>query len=102
MSAHHRRARTGPGRQAVRERAPKTCRPSVRDSLGLSDSVVSKHASALETAGYVEIRKGYVGNRPRTWFELTRQGRRAFDEYVATLQQIVGRPLADTPAENDR
>ncbi|MFG2018421.1 winged helix-turn-helix domain-containing protein [Actinomadura geliboluensis] len=74
----------------------------VRDSLGLSDSVVSKHASALEKAGYVEIRKGYVGKRPRTWFKLTREGRRAFDEYVATLQRIVGRPLAGTPAEDDR
>ncbi|MFA1546621.1 winged helix-turn-helix domain-containing protein [Actinomadura chokoriensis] len=69
----------------------------VRDSLEMSDSVVSKHAGALEKAGYVEIRKGYVGKRPRTWFKLTPQGRRAFDEYVGTLQQIVGRPLANVP-----
>jgi DNA-binding MarR family transcriptional regulator len=69
----------------------------VRDSLDMSDSVVSKHASALEKAGYIEIRKGYVGKRPRTWFKLTKEGRRAFDDYVTALQQIVGRPLADTP-----
>ncbi|NVI88507.1 transcriptional regulator [Actinomadura sp. BRA 177] len=69
----------------------------VRDSLDMSDSVVSKHAAALEKAGYVEIRKGYVGKRPRTWFKLTRDGRRAFDEYVTNLQEIVGRPLADAP-----
>ncbi|WP_243716848.1 winged helix-turn-helix domain-containing protein [Actinomadura darangshiensis] len=69
----------------------------VRDTLDMSDSVVSKHASALEKAGYVEVRKGYVGKRPRTWFKLTRQGRQAFDEYVTTLQTIVGRPLADHP-----
>ncbi|GAA1818402.1 transcriptional regulator [Actinomadura chokoriensis] len=73
----------------------------VRDSLDMSDSVVSKHASALEKAGYIEIRKGYVGKRPRTWFKLTKEGRRAFDEYVTTLQQIVGRPLTDT-APTDR
>lgn len=73
----------------------------VRDSLDMSDSVVSKHAAALEKAGYIEIRKGYVGKRPRTWFKLTKEGRRAFDEYVTTLQQIVGRPLAEAP-QTDR
>jgi DNA-binding transcriptional ArsR family regulator len=66
----------------------------VRDSVEISDSVLSKHASALENAGYVHIRKGHVGKRPRTWLRLTDQGRRAFAEYVDTLQQIVGRSLA--------
>ncbi|GAA4609095.1 transcriptional regulator [Actinoallomurus liliacearum] len=71
----------------------------VRDNLQISDSVLSKHASALETAGYVEIRKGHVGKRPRTWLKLTPQGRQAFREYVATLQRIVGQPLADLPRD---
>ncbi|MGI5323847.1 winged helix-turn-helix domain-containing protein [Actinomadura nitritigenes] len=71
----------------------------VRDNLQVSDSVLSKHASALENAGYVEIRKGHVGKRPRTWLKLTREGRRAFAEYVTTLQQIVGQPLA-TPTDD--
>jgi DNA-binding transcriptional ArsR family regulator len=65
----------------------------VRDSLEISDSVLSKHASALEAAGYVEIRKGHVGKRPRTWLKLTGQGRTAFQDYVTTLQQIVGQPI---------
>ncbi|GAA3498121.1 transcriptional regulator [Streptomyces prasinosporus] len=71
----------------------------VRDSLEISDSVLSKHAAALEKAGYVEIRKGYVGKRPRTWLKLSPQGRRAFAEYVDTLQRIVGKPLAEHPRD---
>ncbi|RFU41016.1 transcriptional regulator [Actinomadura logoneensis] len=71
----------------------------VRDNLEVSDSVLSKHASALETAGYVHIRKGHVGKRPRTWLKLTDQGRAAFREYVATLQRIVGQPLSNTVQE---
>ncbi|WP_433380463.1 transcriptional regulator [Streptosporangium sp. CA-115845] len=55
---------------------------------GISDSVLSKHASALETAGYVQIRKGYVGKRPRTWFSLTREGHAAYTGHVAALQSI--------------
>ncbi|KWW99314.1 MarR family transcriptional regulator [Carbonactinospora thermoautotrophica] len=61
----------------------------VRDHLGVSDSVLSKHASALEAAGYVEIRKGFVGKRARTWLKLTPTGRRAFAAHVAALQRIV-------------
>src|SRR5258708_39575078 len=61
----------------------------VRDSIGVSDSVLSKHASALEAAGYLKIRKGYVGKRPRTWFKRTPRGRAAFAAHVAALQRIV-------------
>ncbi|GAT69752.1 arsR family transcriptional regulator [Planomonospora sphaerica] len=63
----------------------------VRDQVGVSDSVLSKHASALEGAGYVEIRKGYIGKRPRTWLKLSLQGRRAYTLHVAALQTIVAR-----------
>lgn len=69
----------------------------VRDSLEISDSVLSKHAAALEKAGYVEIRKGYVGKRPRTWLKLSPEGRRAFTAYVDTLRSIVGSPLTERP-----
>lgn len=62
---------------------------TVRDSVGISDSVLSKQASALEAAFYVKVRKGYVGKRPRTWLSLTPAGRDAFDAHVAALQQIV-------------
>ncbi|MBF8185661.1 transcriptional regulator [Nonomuraea sp. K274] len=61
----------------------------VRDNLDISDSVLSKHAGALEAAGYVKIRKGYVGKRPRTWFSLTSEGRRAYRNHVAALQAII-------------
>ncbi len=38
----------------------------LRDSAGLSDSALSKQLTTLEDAGYIEIRKGFVGKRPRT------------------------------------
>ncbi|MFG1825784.1 winged helix-turn-helix domain-containing protein [Microbispora bryophytorum] len=61
----------------------------VRDTVGVSDSVLSKHGSALEAAGYVAVRKGYVGKRPKTWFKLTGKGLAAFTAYVENLQRIV-------------
>ena len=63
----------------------------VRDSVGLSDSALSKQLATLEETGYVEIRKSFVGKRPRTSARLTRRGHEAFAGHVAALQQIVAR-----------
>jgi DNA-binding transcriptional ArsR family regulator len=67
----------------------------LRDSVGLSDSALSKQLTTLEDSGYVEIRKGFVGKRPRTSVRLTRVGHRAFAGHVAALQQIVARSGLD-------
>ena len=60
----------------------------VRDSIEVSDSVLSKQISALEEAGYVKVKKGFVGKRPRTWLALTREGRRRFTQHMNALREI--------------
>ena len=61
----------------------------IRDSAGLSDSALSKQLTILDDAGYVTIRKAFVGKFPRTSVSLSRQGRGAFKGHVSALQQIV-------------
>lgn len=63
---------------------------TVRDAIGVSDSVLSKHAKQLEEAGYVRVAKVTVASRQRTSLSLTRDGRRAFDAHVAELRRITG------------
>jgi len=63
----------------------------IRDSLELSDSALSKQLSTLDEAGYIEIRKSFVGKRPRTSAKLNTVGRAAFEQHVAALQEIVAR-----------
>ena len=70
----------------------------IRDELGLSDSALSKQLSTLEAAGYIEIRKGFVGKRPRTSASLSPAGRQAFEQHVAALQQILARSQPETGA----
>lgn len=71
----------------------------IRESVGLSDSALSKQLTTLEDAGYVQIRKGFVGKRPRTSVLLTPAGRRAFAGHVAALQQIVAQAGASVLAD---
>lgn len=65
--------------------------PLLRDTIEASDSLLSKHMTALEKAGYVEVTKGHVGKRPRTWLSLTSDGRAAYDAYLRALRSLVER-----------
>ncbi|MEV0648016.1 transcriptional regulator [Phytomonospora sp. NPDC050363] len=62
----------------------------VRDQTGLSDSALSKQITTLEDAGYVAVRKDFLGKRPRTSIQLTPEGHAALGGHVAALRAIVG------------
>ncbi|WP_104525989.1 transcriptional regulator [Blastococcus atacamensis] len=63
---------------------------TVRDQVGVSDSVLSKHVKQLEEAGYVRVHKATRASRLRTTLSLTAAGRAAFDAHVAELRRITG------------
>lgn len=62
----------------------------LRESIGTSDSALSKQISALEAAGYVESRKDRAARRS-TSVRMTEEGRDAFESYLATLEALVAR-----------
>jgi DNA-binding transcriptional ArsR family regulator len=62
----------------------------LRDSIGTTDGNLSAHLTKLEEAGYVKIKKAFVGKKPHTTCAITRRGRRAFVTYLKQLERIVG------------
>ena len=62
---------------------------TLRDRLEVSDSVLSKHVSALVNAGYVRTRKGVHAGRRTTWIALTSTGRAALTDHVAALRELI-------------
>lgn len=72
---------------------------TIRDIVEVSDSVLSKHLSALGEAGYVRLRKAAQDGRQRTWASLTRAGRTAFAAHMAALQDLVASAQAAVAAE---
>jgi DNA-binding MarR family transcriptional regulator len=62
---------------------------AVRDIIEASDPVLSKQVSVLENAGYVNIKKGYIGKRPRTWLSLTAEGRAALSHHLTALHALI-------------
>ena len=64
----------------------------IRDTVEISDSLLSQHITTLEKVGYVHVSKQQEGRRTRTWLSLTPQGRMAFQKHLAVLNQIAGQP----------
>ncbi|HZG92968.1 MAG TPA: transcriptional regulator, partial [Pseudonocardia sp.] len=69
----------------------------VRDTVQVTDSTLSKQVAVLEQAGFVQVKKGYVGKRPRTWLRITPAGRSAFSDHLETLRQIAGHAAGTPP-----
>ncbi|PQM73953.1 transcriptional regulator [Corynebacterium sp. J010B-136] len=59
------------------------------DLLEVSDSTLSQALTVLSEADLVSVRKEAVGRRTRTWVRITKIGREAFEQHLATLQAIV-------------
>ncbi len=74
----------------------------LKNVTGASDSVMSKHLSAMADAGYVTLRKAASDGRQRTWARLTSEGRRAFRRHVAELEALASTVVSDPSQGEDR
>lgn len=61
----------------------------VKEITGATDGNLSVQISKMEESGYIEVRKDFFNNRPRTRYNLTTKGKNAFTDYVNTLDNIL-------------
>lgn len=61
----------------------------LRELTGLTDGNLASHLRKLEDAGYVDVEKGFRGRTPVTTIQLTRVGRRAFEDYMDALRRLL-------------
>jgi DNA-binding MarR family transcriptional regulator len=52
---------------------------------GLTRGNLSSHIAKLESAGYIDVKKEFVGKIPRTLLRLTGRGREAFETYRQSM-----------------
>ncbi|MEU7143355.1 transcriptional regulator [Nocardia sp. NPDC046473] len=69
----------------------------VTDLCELNKSTLSKAMTTLEAAGYLNVTKGYVGRKPKTWLALTYKGRTAYHAHLAALTALTRMANETTP-----
>jgi len=61
----------------------------LKQLLNTTDGNLGAHLATLEKAMYIKIDKQFVGKKPRTRVNITREGRKAFEQHVRYLRDIL-------------
>jgi len=59
------------------------------NQTGLTWGNLSANVHKLKDAGYVEVKKDFVDERPQTWVRLTEKGRQAFRDYRRQMKGVL-------------
>lgn len=61
----------------------------IQEATGATQGNLSVQLSKLRDAEYIEIKKSFVNNYPKTTCKITRKGTKAFEKYVNDIQQYL-------------
>ncbi|GAA4807798.1 transcriptional regulator [Olivibacter ginsenosidimutans] len=62
---------------------------SLKELLEVTDGNLASHLKALEKEGYIAVNKSFVGRKPNTRYEATKQGIRAFKGHLEALEKLI-------------
>lgn len=62
---------------------------TLKEQLQITDGNLASHITALEKAGYLEIRKQFIGKKPNTSYAATAAGKKAFAAHLDALEQLI-------------
>jgi len=62
---------------------------SFKEILEVTDGNLASHLRYLENQGYVAVEKTFVGRKPQTNYSATASGKKAFQEHLDFLEQLI-------------
>lgn len=62
---------------------------SLKDYLEVTDGNLASHLKALEKEKFVAVTKSFVDRKPNTKYAMTKTGRKAFEEHLAALENLI-------------
>lgn len=61
----------------------------LKSLLDITDGNLASHAGALEKNGYIQVHKEFVGKKPRTTYQVTALGKKAFTDHLSQLEKLM-------------
>lgn len=62
---------------------------SLKELLDLTDGNLASHLKALEKEAFIGVKKTFVGRKPNTRYFITKAGKKAFEEHLKSLEDII-------------
>jgi DNA-binding MarR family transcriptional regulator len=63
----------------------------LQKNLGIADGNLGTHLRKLEAGKYIRAKKTFAKGKPKTWFQITAEGRRALEKLLRQLEEILVR-----------
>ncbi len=61
----------------------------LKETLGVTDGNLASHIAALEKEKYIIVRKAFIGKRPNTSFQASKEGVEAFKNHLNALEKLI-------------
>jgi DNA-binding MarR family transcriptional regulator len=61
----------------------------MKSLLDITDGNLASHSSALEKGEYIEVKKEFVGKKPKTSYRVTNKGRVTFEQHLKSLEKLL-------------
>ena len=61
----------------------------LKDILAVTDGNLASHLKYLEKENYITVTKSFIDRKPNTVYEITKNGRKAFENHINTLEKIL-------------
>ncbi len=65
----------------------------MKELLEVTDGNLASHVAALEKLDYLLVNKQFVGKKPNTTYSATIEGKRAFNEHLSALEQLIKKSM---------
>jgi len=62
---------------------------SLREFLDVTDGNLATHIKKLDNEGFIKVEKSFIDNKPNTKYSITKEGKKAFENHLAVLEQII-------------
>lgn len=62
---------------------------TLKEMLDITDGNLASHIQSLDKLGFIEVKKQFVGNKPNTSYMATKAGKKAFNEHLDGLEQLL-------------
>ncbi len=62
---------------------------SLKEYFDVTDGNLASHLKSLEKEEYIAVHKSFIGRKPNTAYTITREGRRAFEDHLKALEQLI-------------
>ena len=61
----------------------------LKELLDVTDGNLASHLKALEKIEYIRVEKSFMDRKPHTTYDVTPQGRKAFQDHLNALESLI-------------